>query len=106
MDCPKCSKGKIRVVAPVACSCGHHPLVCDECCQQFVVPCGPPYGEEALPPDAAMTEDESHRESYAAMIKTMGDKDAPPYEKMVKDTIASMPAEFPTVEEFKASLTA
>ncbi len=104
MQCPKCGKGRIRVVAPVVCSCGHHPLVCDGCCQQFTVPCGEPYGEAALPPDVTMTEDPKHRQAYDRMISSFGDKDAPSYEDMTLRTIASQPEYFPPLEEFKACL--
>jgi len=106
MECPKCSKGKIRVVAPVVCSCGHHPLVCDGCCQQFSVPCGEPYGEDALPPEVVMTEDPTHRQAYEEMIAHIGDKNAPSYEDMTRETIAAEPELFPLLEDFKASLAA
>jgi len=105
MDCPKCSKGKIRVVAPMLCSCGHHPLVCDGCCQQFTVPCGEPYGEAALPPDVSMAENPDHRLAYEEMIAFIGDTEAPTYEAMTLETIATQPELFPLLEEFKAGLT-
>ena len=104
MDCPKCGNGKIRVVAPVVCSCGHHPLLCDACFQHFRVPCGEPYGEDALPPDVAVSEDDSHRESYQQLIATIGDKDAPSYEDMARETLAAQPELFPLLEDFKSSL--
>ncbi|HTM68607.1 MAG TPA: hypothetical protein VL426_04865 [Candidatus Binatia bacterium] len=104
MDCPKCGKGKMRVVAPVVCSCGHHPLVCDGCCQQFTVPCGEPYGEGALPPDVEMQEDPGHRRAYARLIADIGDKNAPSYEDMTRATLADSPDLFPLLEDFRASL--
>lgn len=106
MDCPKCGKGQIRVVVPIACSCGHHPLVCDGCAQQFSVPCGEPYGEAALPPEVPMAEDGDHRRAYDELIAMVGDKDAPSYEDMTRQTIAAEPHYFPLLEEFKASLDA
>lgn len=104
MDCPKCGKGKIRVVAPVICSCGHHPLVCDGCCQQFAVPCGEPYGETALPPEVAMAEDPRHREAYARLVADIGAANVPSYEDMTRETIAGEPESFPFIEDFKAEL--
>ncbi len=104
MDCPKCGKGRIRVVAPVVCSCGHHPLVCDACCQQFAVPCGEPYGEGALPPELPLEEDQEHRKAYEEIIAAIGDKDAPSYEDMTLGTIAEEPECFPLLEDFKAGL--
>lgn len=104
MDCPKCGNGTIRVVAPVVCSCGHHPLLCDACFQHFAVPCGEPYGEGALPPDVPMKEDDSHRESYRQLVAALGGANAPSYEDVARDALAVEPESFPTLDEFKASL--
>lgn len=105
MDCPKCARGKIRVIVPIACSCGHHPVVCDACAQQFTVPCGDPYGEAALPPDLSLTEDHDHRKAYERMIATIGDTNAPSYEESFRQAIEADPEYFPLLEDFKASLT-
>jgi transposase-like protein len=104
MDCPKCGAGKIRVVTPIACSCGHHPLVCDACTQHFAVPCGDLYEAPGLPPEVPIHEDDRLRQGYDHLVATLGDKKAQSFEKMTRDTIAREPEHFPTVEEFKASL--
>ena len=103
MDCPKCRKGKIRVVTGFACSCGHHPLVCDGCSQQFTVSHSAP--TEALPPEAEIYEDDSHRKSYGEMIAFLKDKNAPTYEQATRAAIQAQPELFPLLEDFKASQT-
>jgi transposase-like protein len=52
MKCPECGEGHIRVAVGVVCLCGHHPLVCDSCLNNFFVDCGPP--ERKLPPEFPM----------------------------------------------------
>jgi hypothetical protein len=101
MDCPKCQKGKIRVVVIIACGCGNHPFVCDACAQQFRVPCG----GEPLPPEATLSEDPSHRENYEEAKASGIFPDIPEdYEQMVRDTIAGQPELFPTVEQYRSDM--
>ncbi len=101
MDCPKCGKGKIRVVTLVACGCGHHPLVCDGCAQQFNVPHTSPDG--ALPPDVPLEEDDDPRKAYDRLMADIGEKDPQPYEEMMRETIAGAAELFPLLEDFRAS---
>lgn len=99
MDCPKCGKGKIRVVAGIACTCGHYPFVCDGCAQHFSVPHSSASG--ALPPDVSLEEDEEHRTGYEELMKFIGNENPQPYEEIVLAAIAAEPNEFPLLEDFR-----
>lgn len=59
MICTQCNKGQIRVTGGTCMGCGHRTLVCAECQSFFTVPCGPPYGPEALPPEYPMAFDQN-----------------------------------------------
>lgn len=54
MKCPECKVGDIRVIKSVVCTCGHHPLMCDNCLNTFNVDCGPPFGSNKVPPEFPM----------------------------------------------------
>lgn len=82
MNCPTCKKGTLRVIIHFACSCGHHPLVCDKCLAHFSVEHGEPYGPLKLPPehpitseaeiDKAFKEDETVSEDeYREAVETL-----------------------------------
>lgn len=93
MECPRCQKGRIRVIKNVACSCNHHPLVCDECYSFFGVDCGPPYEEGVLPPEFPMKFDRRMTRNFKIMTKMKGIDPS----KRVN--------EYPLLEDFKTSLT-
>lgn len=96
MDCPKCSKGKIRVNTTVVCMCGHHPLCCDQCYQMF---------DASHNAAGAMMTDDTHRQAHEEMAKRFPEiVNGQSYEEMMRETITKSPDLFPLLEDFKASL--
>lgn len=112
MNCPKCDAGSIRVMTFVACSCGHHKVVCDGCFRAFAVPCGPPYGPRALPPEIVMSEDDSLAKAHAKLRRDIEEADGKPapgpetFVELMREEIARAPDMYPLLEDFKASLDA
>lgn len=91
MQCPECEKGEIRIIKGVMCTCGHHPLICDNCLSIFGVECGAPYEAQKLPPDFPMSLNEGMTSTFQEMMDG-------------KDDFKEQVGDFPTLDDFKSSL--
>ncbi|MBP7134302.1 hypothetical protein KBA73_03730 [Patescibacteria group bacterium] len=98
MECPECKKGQLHVITMMACSCGHHSLICGGCGGFFSVECGEPYGRTKLPPEHPITCNQGQSERMKQAITASGGTFEDELKKIVQD--------LPLVEAFRDSLLA
>ncbi len=103
MDCPHCRSGPLRVLPNVSivcphiesrpeCHCDHRLIVCEKCLSFMLVECGPPFGENKLPPE--------HKVNVFKTWSTPGAPLTPEQEEFQ----LKLKAYYPTLEEFKLKL--
>jgi transposase-like protein len=100
MDCPECKTGKIRVIAQVVCSCGHHKLACDGCFKVFGVECGPPFDETKLPPEFPVHLDDSFSQAQEKVGAMLSEKKR----KFAEASWQQMIRKNPLLEDFKKTV--